>query len=112
MYFTNYSQTYESTLRSADYHEYDERNRVTERTEDIPEAILGNEQKMSYKERGGNSYVKNGSLLQSSEFTIMGQEIVNGKATTLSFKTYNGKPNLYMVTEDGEHTPLFDLSSF
>lgn len=106
MYFVNYSQTYESTLRGADYHAYIERNRVTERTEDLPETILGNEQKMSYKERGGNSYVRSGGLLQSSEFMIMGQEIVDGKVTTLSFKTYNGVPGLYRVSEDGVHTKL------
>lgn len=106
MYNTNYSQSYDSTLRSVDYHVYTENANITERTEDLPEAVLSNEQKQSYKESGGNSYIRSGVLLQSSEFMIIGQEEKNGKMTTLSFKTYNGVPGLYRVAEDGTHTKL------
>lgn len=106
MYFVDYSQTYESTLRGDAYHAEKINNRVTERTEELTNNIIGNDQKMSFQERGGNSYVKSGTLMQSSEFTIIGQEIVNGKVTTLSFKTYNGVPGLYRVSEDGVHERL------
>lgn len=106
MYFTDYSQTYESTLRGDDYHAQEVNNRITERTEELPSKIIGNDQKVSFQERGGNSYVRSGGLLQSSEFMIIGDETINGQPTTLSLKSYNGIPGLYRVSEDGTHVKL------
>lgn len=106
MYSTQYSQTSDSTLKNYGYHVYNVGNDITEMTEDIPGLAASNEQKRSFKEGGGNSYIKNGTLLQSSEFTILGQETINGKVTTISLKTYNGVPGLYRVSEDGTHVKL------
>ncbi len=84
MYFTKYSQTEETSLVDAQYHAGNSSDTIIEKTEDLPQQVRGNEQKVSFRESGGNAYVKNAVLLQSSEFTILGTEDINGIATTLS----------------------------
>lgn len=107
MYFEDYSATSDSSLRPARYHNpSDKTPRIVERTEELPEQAESSELKKQYKEVGGNVYVKSGSIMQSSEFTLLGGTLNSNATEVLSFKVYNGVPGIYRITEDGVHTKL------
>ncbi len=102
MYFTEYSSTMDSSIRTAEYHNDEDTRPTIEKTEENPEMIEGQEMKKRHQEVGGNPYMKSGGILESEEFIILGEK--NGD--TLALKNYKGEPGLYRVSEDGIHTKL------
>lgn len=73
-----------------------------ERTEELPEQRDDGETKKTFRERGGVPYIRNASLLESEEFSVMNTE--GGKR--LSLKNEDTKVGLYSVDEDGNNKTI------